>query len=75
MVSTSGGLTHSGPSILPRSPFVAPSGDCNAKIKQDGTRTPYDYFNSPHYLLLHADNFVFTAGRPTKRNERSSDCG
>ncbi|KRY25909.1 hypothetical protein T03_16971 [Trichinella britovi] len=27
---------------------VAPSGDCNAKIKQDGTRTPYDYFNSPH---------------------------
>ncbi|KRX30429.1 hypothetical protein T05_9153 [Trichinella murrelli] len=26
MVSTSGGLTHSGPSILPRSPFVAPSG-------------------------------------------------
>ncbi|KRY17825.1 hypothetical protein T03_14237, partial [Trichinella britovi] len=22
--------------------------DCNAKIKQDGTRTPYDYFNSPH---------------------------
>ncbi|KRY08384.1 hypothetical protein T12_4013, partial [Trichinella patagoniensis] len=26
MVSTSGGLTRSGPSILPRSPFVAPSG-------------------------------------------------
>ncbi|KRY06160.1 hypothetical protein T12_11698 [Trichinella patagoniensis] len=35
--------------------------DCNTKIKQDGTRTPCDYANSPHHLLPHADLFVFTA--------------
>ncbi|KRY05433.1 hypothetical protein T12_6992, partial [Trichinella patagoniensis] len=48
--------------------------DCNTKIKQDGTRTPCDYANSPHHLLPHADLFVFTAGRPTKRVQSNDRC-
>ncbi|KRY51951.1 hypothetical protein T03_994 [Trichinella britovi] len=58
MVSTSGGLTHSGPSILPRSAFVAPDNTKWLYYKRSTNREAHDVYLlrcTPHCSVHHPD--------------------